>query len=287
MRALLLILQVVLSSAAVLRVDQSTSLQSVLSQSSPGDTLSVQPGIYSGPEYCNLLIEKEGIRLFAPAGPGQTILDCGHQSRCIMVSGVSVEISGLTLRNGEARDAAAQTRRVAPRRPLPVPKDAAEEVLVAVIKVFVRKNGSIVRRISGRSRGKRTRSSIGDRNDKAHSWERDSLPSIFDSSRGGCLLATNSAKLVLRNVIVSGGRAVQGSGVAAFNSQIEMYDSAVTLNSIFQSTRGSFFATGGFHAEQSASIIMGNCSVFFCLPLIVILSFVLFCSSFSVHGQFH
>lgn len=74
------------------------SLQAGIDASSPGDTIWVGAGTYSGP-----LIVKKRLTIFGDAGPENTILDGGDSVRVLHIEGVNgAAVIGFTIRRGRA-----------------------------------------------------------------------------------------------------------------------------------------------------------------------------------------
>ena len=93
------------SSAAVLTVsDPLLGIKPALNASLPGDTIRVFAGTYTGPQSCDLVIDKPDITLEAPDGPERTVVDCkSARSRCLSILGVGgVRVTGFSFLNGEA-----------------------------------------------------------------------------------------------------------------------------------------------------------------------------------------
>ena len=109
---LVVMLCVTTCHAAVLTVsDPSLGIKPALNASSQGDTVRVLAGLYTGPQNCDLVMDKPDVTLVAPDGPEKTIVDCGSsRSRCLSIFGVGAKVSGLSFVNGEAPGTAARLR---------------------------------------------------------------------------------------------------------------------------------------------------------------------------------
>lgn len=84
---------------AVLRVPEThASLRTAVSAAVDGDTIRLGIGIFGTEENCGVVIDK-GISIQG-AGVDQSVIDCGYQSRCLVVIGVSgpVLVSGIHFR---------------------------------------------------------------------------------------------------------------------------------------------------------------------------------------------
>ena len=102
--AFLVFLCVTSCHAAVWTVsDPSLGIKLALNASSQGDTVRVLAGLYTGPQNCDLVMDKADVSLIGPDGPEKTIVDCGSsRSRCLSIFGVGAKVSGLSFVNGQA-----------------------------------------------------------------------------------------------------------------------------------------------------------------------------------------
>ena len=112
-------------SAAVWTVsDPTLGIKPALNASVSGDTIRVLAGTYTGPQSCDLVIDKAGITLEAPDGPERTVVDCkSARSRCLSILGVGgVRVTGFSFLNGQAPGTPADQTRQAEKQ------EGAEEV---------------------------------------------------------------------------------------------------------------------------------------------------------------
>lgn len=101
--ALLFLLAVACQSAVLLVPANFRNISSALLNANRGDTIEVSEGTYTGPENCDLVINKENLKLVAPAGATKTTVDCQLKSRCLRIIGAqSIVVSGFHFRNGQA-----------------------------------------------------------------------------------------------------------------------------------------------------------------------------------------
>ncbi len=78
----------------------SSGLRDLIARASVGDTITLEPRVYSGASNCDLQIDKH-LTLISPSS--QAVLNCFGLSRCVSVlKGASVTIIGVTLTGGSA-----------------------------------------------------------------------------------------------------------------------------------------------------------------------------------------
>lgn len=103
--ALALVGALPLSAQVVIHVpDDFPNIQAGLSAASPGDTVLVAPGTYTGVNNRNLNFYGKGVALVSEQGPDVTIIDAQHLGRCFVITnseGPDTIIDGFTIRNGE------------------------------------------------------------------------------------------------------------------------------------------------------------------------------------------
>ena len=86
-------------AAAALNALPKVSLNAAVTNAKSGDTIYLEPIVYSGSENCNVQI-RINLSLISSGG---TVIDCELKSRCLVVSGgSSVTVVGVTLRKGKA-----------------------------------------------------------------------------------------------------------------------------------------------------------------------------------------
>ncbi len=73
------------------------TLQSAVTNASDGDTLRIEPGLYSGSGFCGVVVEKS-LYIFG----NQTVtIDCEEKDRILLVR-ASVTIDGIIFKNGKS-----------------------------------------------------------------------------------------------------------------------------------------------------------------------------------------
>ena len=79
----------------------TVSLNASVTSATSGDTIYLEPTVYSGPENCNVEIRSKHLSLVSRTG--EAVIDCEGERRCVVVrGGSSVTMVGVTLRNGNA-----------------------------------------------------------------------------------------------------------------------------------------------------------------------------------------
>lgn len=219
----------------------------------------------------------------ADAG-GRTVLDCEYKSRCISIIGVRAAIKNLNLQNGQAPGLAmgestdgfisrrtqgsvgsfCVTRNL-PRRF----RSGRKRVLVGLVGIYAGDDGSLESmRFSSSSMftTKRRISRTQGKEGKAKTADTTLLPNLSPFQAiplrgrenltvdeapiaqcfGGCLLVEGSLNLTLTDVVVSGGRAFNGSGAWIANSLVNLdsvviRDNGIIANSSDDNVYGSIF----------------------------------------------
>ncbi len=83
------------------------TIQAGISAASPGDTVLVAPGTYSGTNNRNLSFYGKAVTLRSEAGAAATVIDCGAVARCFVFNsgeGNDTVVDGFTIQNGRADD---------------------------------------------------------------------------------------------------------------------------------------------------------------------------------------
>lgn len=86
-----------------------STIQAGLNAASPGDTVLVAPGTYTGPNNRNLNFYGKAVKLKSEQGPGVTIIDAQHLDRCFVFNSdeaLDTVVEGFTIRAGAATVAA-------------------------------------------------------------------------------------------------------------------------------------------------------------------------------------
>lgn len=135
-----------LATAKVITVGSpSESLRNAAALAETGDSIEIGEGVFSGPESCNVVFK--GSIHITGAGSSRTVIDCGGQTRCMVLSGLRGNVRGLTLRAGMApgtppsdiavpssRDVRQTTGPIRMLRPLPARiKRQKEKFIVATV----------------------------------------------------------------------------------------------------------------------------------------------------------
>jgi predicted outer membrane repeat protein len=108
---LILTIVPLLASAATLRVDcggggDYLTIGEAVAVTSPGDTILIAPGTYTGPSNRNIELP-HGLRLASEAAPGATVVDCESAGRAFLIRRAGVTVRGLTFTGGWADEGGA------------------------------------------------------------------------------------------------------------------------------------------------------------------------------------
>ena len=90
-------------------VAASGNISAVLQQISPGDTVLLDSGVFSGSDNCGLIMSLDNTAIVG-RGSDRTVVDCsGTSRRCVSVIGAKgVRLSGIWFKNGVAPEAATE-----------------------------------------------------------------------------------------------------------------------------------------------------------------------------------
>ena len=109
---LFLVIIPILATAATLRVDcdgggDYTTIGEAAAAASPGDTILVAPGTYTGPSNRDIEFPHNGLSLLSEAGADATVIDCSSAGRALVVRGSGVTVRGFTFTRGSAEQGGA------------------------------------------------------------------------------------------------------------------------------------------------------------------------------------
>lgn len=234
------------------------SLRQLISDSSWGATVSVSPGVYSGPENCDLIVDRD-VNLVAPSG---AVLDCGLKSRCLSVlNAATVTVSGFTFKNGAAPNTTALTqRRKRPNENKNIvvhgPNFPDQPVLVKVVHIYATAAGIVEKHLPPQLRCE---------DEPPPTDTVENAPAIRavklqqGSSLGGCILVGEGSTAFFNGVSVSGCRAASGAGIGVVDSRVEITSSSFTSNGLSACSK-SLNLTGGGGSFLNSEVTLRNVS---------------------------
>lgn len=100
------------ASAATLRVDcdgggDHTTIGEAAAMASPGDTILVAAGTYTGPSNRDIDIPHAGLHLLSEAGAAATVIDCESAGRALVIRKPGVTVRGFTFTGGSSQQGGA------------------------------------------------------------------------------------------------------------------------------------------------------------------------------------
>lgn len=263
-----------MAGSVIVVSNNGAGIRAALAAAQPGDTVRIEAGTYTGSQNCDLSIETNDITLEAPSGSAQTVIDCQSQSRCLSIFGVRATISGISFVNGVAPSTPMQAaailrsnseeeahgQRISPQQnrtaALPIRRRPGENrnflVSVITVKLFVGPSGELREVVASSP-------PIGRNRDKSESTAQQDRSSVRDtqsgSSSGGCVLVTAGSDVSFADVVFSGGRAVQGGGLAVDSSLVRITRSSFSKNGLSVATDETLTAGGAFFSGCSSVTI--------------------------------
>lgn len=179
------------------------------------DVLRLGSGVFKGGNNCNIIVNIS-ISIIG-SGAEETVIDCELKSRCLTVNnGASVNISGITFRNGEAPlttplplgPKSAEKRELSSPRFLPARIRSPELRLVSVIYIHLDIDGGLVAKNSVKVRPQRstTRDNTSSRSKKSQNRAATAIPPqpYQSNSAGGCVLVVQGSTVRFANSKITG-----------------------------------------------------------------------------------